>query len=301
MAELETSIVTDVFLPAILAVLMFGMGMATPTRLFGDVARKPRGLILGLTGQLLLLPLAAVGTVVLFHGAGMERDIAIGFLLLGALPGGATSNVLAHLCRGDTALSIVLTAITSILAMLWTPLVVLGSSALLYGDALRVSVGFADVMGLVLVIITIPVTLGILVARKFPALAARADRPFRIAGIVVLALVVAGAIAGNADGFGQKAAMTVPAALLLNALAMGGGWLLGRLTDGARRRSIVIEVGFQNGTFGIVLAVTQLENAAAALAPAFYSLVMFATGGMLALAWSRKAPGTKVAPVQSTT
>ncbi len=295
-AELETSVLTDVALPIVLAIMMFGMGLATPIRLFREVGSKPKGLLLGLAGQLIALPLLAILTVVVFHPTGMDRDIAIGLLLLGALPGGATSNVLAHLCRGDTALSIVLTAVTSIAAMLWTPFVVLGASALLYGEGVAVSVPFADVAGLVLVIITIPVVAGILVARRWPTFAAKADTPFRIAGIIVLAAVVAGAIAGNADGFWGKAALAVPAALVLNLLAMGAGYLLGRFTDGARRRSIVIEVGFQNGTFGILLAVTQLDAPTAALVPAFYSLVMFATGGALAALWARRETTVQAVP-----
>ncbi len=293
-AELETNVLTDVVLPAVLAVMMFGMGLATPSRLFREVTAKPRGLILGLTGQLVALPLLAILTVVLFDPTGMERDIAIGFLLLGALPGGATSNVLAHICRGDTALSIVLTAIVSLFAMIWTPLVVLGSTALLYGTGVGVTMPIVEVLGTVLVVITIPVLLGLFVAKYYPEFAAAADKPFRVAGIVVLTIVVLGAILANREGFWSKAAITVPAALVLNLLAMGAGWVLGRFTDGARRRSIVIEVGFQNGTFGILLAVNQLDSAAAALSPAFYSLVMFVTGGALAMVWARReaaAPG----------
>ncbi len=286
MAELETSIVTDVILPIVLAILMFGMGLATPARHFQTAATKPRGLLLGLAGQLLALPLLAILVVVVFDPTGMEREIALGFLLLGALPGGATSNVLAHLCRGDTALSIVLTTITSLAALVMTPLVMLGATALLYGDGVQTTVPFLDVMGLVLIVITIPVISGILVARWRPRFAAAADQPFRIAGVIVLALVVAGAIYENRVGFWDKAAQTVPAALALNFAAMGAGWLLGRFTDGAQRRSIVIEVGFQNGTFGILLATTQLDSATAALSPAFYSLVMFATGGLLAALWA---------------
>ncbi len=287
MAELETSIVTDVILPFVLAIMMFGMGMATPARLFKQVAASPRGMLLGLAGQLLVLPLLAIGVVVAFHPTGMERDIAIGLLLLGALPGGATSNVLAHLCRGDTALSIVLTAITSLAALVWTPLVLLLSTRWLYGEAMQVTLPLVKVMGLVLVVITIPVLSGILVAKRWPGFAARVDRPFRSAGIIVLLVVVAVAIFENRSGFWHKAAITVPAALLLNILAMGAGYLLGRFTDGARRRSLVIEVGFQNGTFGILLATTQLDSAGAALSPAFYSLVMFATAGLLAWKWAR--------------
>lgn len=298
MAELETSIVTDAVLPIVLAVLMFGMGLATPARHFGTTATRPRGLLLGLAGQLIALPLLAVLVVVVFHPTGMERDIALGFLLLGALPGGATSNVLSHVCRGDTALSIVLTAITSLTALLITPLVMLGATTLLYGDSVETTLPFLDVVGLVLVIVTIPVVSGILVARWRPRFAAAADKPFRVAGMVVLAFVVAWAIYENRIGFWDKAGQTVPAALALNLAAMGAGWLLGRFTTGAQQRSIVIEVGFQNGTFGILLATTQLDSATAALSPAFYSLVMFATGGLLALLWGR---GSTVRGVEKTT
>ncbi len=287
MAELETGIVTDVLLPLVLAIMMFGMGLSTPARLFGEVAKKPKGLVLGLIGQLIALPLIAVGVVLLFVPTGMERDIAIGLLLLGALPGGATSNILAHACRGETALSIVLTAITSLTALLWTPLVLFLATRVLYGSGVEVALPFLEVMGLVLVVITIPVISGILVAKVWPGLALKADKPFRIGGLAFLAILVAAAIAQNRDGFWTKAALTVPAALVLNLAATGAGFLLGRFTDGARRRSIVIEVGFQNGTFGIVLATTQLDSATAALSPAFYSLVMFATGGALAWFWAR--------------
>lgn len=302
MAELETSVLTDVFLPLVLAVMMFGMGLSTPARLFGEVARRPKGLALGLAGQLLLLPIfAGLVVLTLAKTVGIDRDIAIGFLLLGALPGGATSNILAHICRGETALSIVLTAVTSLTALVWTPFVLFASSRILYGQGVDVALGFVDVMALVLVVITIPVVTGILVARRWPAFAIRTERGFRIGGLVFLAIIVAGAIAGNRDGFWGKAAVTVPAALLLNVAAMCAGYLLGLLTDGARRRTIVIEVGFQNGTFGIVLATTQLDSATAALSPAFYSLVMFATGGVLAWFWGRRSPDDEAsteAPVE---
>ncbi len=290
MAELETSVVTEVLLPLVLALLMFGMGLSTPVRAFREAALRPKGLFLGLAGQLIALPLLAILVVVVFDPTGMERDIAIGLLLLGALPGGATSNVLAHLSKGDSALSIVLTAITSIASVLWTPMVLLGATRLLYGEGVLVAVSFADVMALALVVIAIPVVLGTLVARRFPRFSAAADKPFRISGVIFLALLVAAAIAQNRDGFWEKAALTVPAALALNVAAMGVGWLLGRFVDGAQRRSIVIEVGFQNGTFGIVLATTQLDSATAALSPAFYSLVMFATGALLGAMWARREP-----------
>lgn len=289
-AELETGILTDVLLPLALAIFMFGMGLATPLQAFTQATRKPRGIVLGLLGQLVALPVLAVLVVIAFHPLGMDRDIALGILLLGALPGGATSNVLAHLSRGDTALSIVLTAITSLTAILWTPMILLGATHLLYGEGVLVEVAFLDVAGLVVAIIAIPVLVGIAVARKWPAFAVAADRPFRIGAIVFLTLLVGASIAQNRVGFWDKAAVSVPASLLLNALALVAGWGLGLLVNGAQRRTLAIEVGFQNGTFGIVLATTQLDSATAALVPAFYSLVMFATGGVLAAWWARTPP-----------
>ena len=107
--------------------------------------------------------------------------------------------------------------------------------------------------------------------------------------------VVAGAEAGEAAAVITTAA--VDAVAVVAAMAIGYG--LGRFTDGARRRSIIIEVGFQNGTFGIVLATTQLDSATAALSPAFYSLVMFATGGTLAWVWSRRSSAPSPAPTSA--
>lgn len=290
MAELETSIVTDVILPISLAILMFGMGLGTPPSQFREATTKPKGLTLGLLGQLLVLPLLAVLTVVMFQP---EREIAIGILLLGALPGGTTSNVLTHICRGDTALSIILTTITSIAALLTTPLLLLGATTLLYGDGIEASLPIMDVVGLVLVIITIPVLLGMGVARWKPKFALASDKPFRIAGIIVLLAVVAYAIYENREGFWDKAGQSVPAAFVLNLLALGAGFGLGQFVEAAQRRSLTIEVGFQNGTLGILLATTQLDMSTAALVPAFYSLVMLVTGGVLAGVWGQPKSATQ--------
>lgn len=293
MAELETSIVTEVLLPLVLALFMFGMGLATPASAFREAALKPKGLALGLLGQLVALPLLAVLTVVAFHPTGMSRDIALGVLLLGALPGGATSNVVTHLARGNVALSIVLTTVTSLTAFLWTPFVLLATTRWLYGDGILVAVSFLDIVSLVLVVIALPTLAGILVAGRWPGFVRAVDKPFRVGAIVFLLLLVGAAIAQNRVGFWDKAALAVPASLVLNALALGAGWVLGLFVDGAQRRTLAIEVGFQNGTFGIVLATTQLGSATAALVPAFYSLVMFATGGVLAAWWARRAPGSQ--------
>jgi len=111
----------------------------------------------------------------------------------------------------------------------------------------------------------------------------------RLFSALFLALVIAGVIFANRADFWTLAARSVPAVLVLNILALGSGLVLGRLAglSTAQERAVSIEVGFQNGTLGIAIAVGQLGSAEAAIIPGFYGLVMFATGGVLAWIWSR--------------
>lgn len=288
---LSTSVVTDVFLPLSLALIMFGMGLALRPSHFRLLGDQPQGVVGALVGQILLLPLAAMLVVVVFRAFfGLSFELAVGLLLLAAVPGGATSNVLTWLCRGDTAMSVTLTAITSVGSFILAPVVLFTTVAIVYGDATLISVPFSQVLGLTLVVVAGPVVIGMLVGRRVPTLATKVDRPLRLFSIAVLAGVIGVIIYENRAGFWGFAAATVPAAFALNVLALGAGFLVSYLfrLGPQQRRAAVIEVGFQNGTFAILLAVNQLDSARAALMPGFYSLMMYVTGGLLAAYWMRK-------------
>lgn len=287
---LATSVVTDVFLPLALAVIMFGMGMTLTTDDFRRVLRVPKAVAIGLAGHVLLVPLLAMGVVVAFHFAfGTRESILLGLLLLASCPAGTTSNVVTYLARADAALSVSVTTVNSLAAVVTTPLLFLGMTRLLLGDAATIEVSVLEMVGLVLAIVVVPIVLGLLVRRRWPRLALRAERPFRIASSLLLVLVIAVAVYENRVGFWGLAADSVPISLALNILALAGGFWLARLVGlgDFQARAVSIEAGFQNGTLGIALAVTQLDDPVAALVPGFYSLTMFVTGAMVAWWWAR--------------
>jgi bile acid:Na+ symporter, BASS family len=291
MAEgLASGVVTDVLLPLALAVIMLGMGMTLTADDFKRVLRAPKAVAAGLAGHVLLVPLLAMGVVAAFHYAfGTRESILLGLLLLASCPAGTTSNVVTYLARADAALSVSVTTVNSLVAVITTPLLFLGMTRFLLGDATSIEVSVLEMVGLVLAIVVVPIVLGLLVRRFRPRLALAAERPFRIASSLLLVLVIALAVYQNRVGFWGLAASAVPISLALNVLALAGGLLLGRLVGlvDFQARAVSIEAGFQNGTLGIALAVTQLDDAVAALVPGFYSLTMFVTGAGVAWWWAR--------------
>lgn len=289
---LETSVLTDVALPVALGIIMFGLGLGLSAADFRRVGRMPKAVAAGLLAQVVMLPLAAMATAVLFYRLfDFDTELVLGLLLLSACPAGTTSNLVAYLARADAALSVTLTTINSLGAALTTPLVFLATTTFLLGDGREVDVSFVDMAVLVLALVVVPVALGVLVRRWKPGFAERSDRAFRIASALLLALVIVGVLVQNRADLGSLAAQSVPASLVLNLLALGGGYGLARLfrLGLPQARTVAIETGFQNGTLGIAIAVAQLDSARAAIVPGFYSLVMFATGAALAAWWSRDA------------
>lgn len=287
---LASGIVTEVFLPLALAIIMFGMGMTLTPDDFRRVLRAPKAVTVGLVGHVLLVPLLAMGVVVAFHFLfGTRESILLGLLLLASCPAGTTSNVVTYLARADAALSVSVTTVNSLAAVVTTPLLFLGMTRFLLGDATSIEVSVLEMVGLVLAIVVVPIVLGLLVRRARPRLAIAAERPFRLASSLLLVLVIAVAVYENRVGFWSLAASAVPISLALNLLALAGGLWLGKLVGLAdfQARAVSIEAGFQNGTLGIALAVTQLDNAVAALVPGFYSLTMFVTGAAVAWWWAR--------------
>jgi BASS family bile acid:Na+ symporter len=289
-AGLETSVLTDVALPVALAIIMFGLGLGLSGDDFRRVLRMPRAVVAGLVTQVVLLPLAAMATATLFFFAfDLETELILGLLLLSACPAGTTSNLVAYLARADAALSVTLTTINSLGAAITTPLTFLATTSILLGEGRRVDVSFLDMAVLVLAIVVVPVVLGIGARRLWPRFATRSDKAFRIASAALLALVIVAVLVQNREDLGTLFVASVPASLALNALALAAGYAMARLLRLGlpQARTIAIETGFQNGTLGIAIAITQLDSARAAIVPGFYSLVMFATGAALAWWWAR--------------
>ncbi|MGY6560250.1 MAG: bile acid:sodium symporter family protein [Nitritalea sp.] len=272
---MEGSILTAVFLPLALAFIMLGMGLSLKVNDFKLLFLQPKAVLLGLFNQLVLLPLVGFGLVLAFRLTG---PLAVGVMVIAACPGGPTSNLIAHLSRGDLALSISLTALSSILTIMTIPFIV-NFSIGYFGEEgsvfLPIGQSILQIMGVTL----IPVSIGMFLHKRFPKLVDRADRPVRIASAVLFTLILVAAILKEKESLVPFFLLTGPIALLLNASTLVLGFLLASafLLPKAQRKTIAIESGIQNGTLGIMITATLLGNAEMTIPVAIYSLLMFLT------------------------
>jgi BASS family bile acid:Na+ symporter len=271
---------STIVLASSLIIIMLGMGLSLVMDDFKRIIVYPKAILVGLVNQLIFLPLIGFGIAVGFQ---LAPEIAIGIMILAACPGGPTSNLIAHLAKGDTALSVTLTALSSFITILTIPFIV--NFALEHflekGEMIRLDV--MDSIKNIFIIIIIPIVIGMLVRRYAPEFSKKMGKPVRIASAIVLALVIIGIVIKEKENFVSYFQQAGIAALLLNLISMVVGYLSSRLLRIMDRRaiSISIESGIQNGTLAITVAVVLLGSTEFAIAPAIYSLIMFFTGGVV--------------------
>jgi len=261
---------------------MLGMGLSLVAKDFKRIFIYPKAMLTGIVNQLVLLPLIGFTLVSIFP---LAPEIAIGVMILAACPGGPTSNLITHLAKGDTALSVSLTAINSIISIFTIPFVVNFAlvSFLSEGQVIQLDV-FKTILQ-IFVIVIIPVTIGMLIKHYKNDFADRMAKPVRIASAIVLALIIAGILLKEkehiASWFHQAGAIT----LALNIITMLVGYFSAKLLriNEMQTISISIESGIQNGTMAISIATVLLARSDFAIAPAIYSLNMFFTGAVIIL------------------
>ena len=282
---MQTSLLTNLLLPLVLGVIMFGLGLGLTGEDFRRVARYPRAVLVGLGLQTLLLPWVAFGLAL---GFGLAPELAVGLMLLAASPGGATANIYSHLARGDVALNITLTAINSLLCLLTLPLILNLSLEYFLGAGQYVPPPTKKVIE-VAVIIVLPVLLGMLVRAKAPAFAARAEKPLRLLSVLVLALLIVAAVSKEWQTLTASLAAVGLACLLFNLVSMGVGYAAPLALRLPRRQAtaIAMEIGIHNGTLAIFIALNVLANATMSIPAAVYSLLMFFTAALFA-AWAAR-------------
>lgn len=286
---MESNILTALFLPLALGIIMLGMGLSLTIADFKRVAIYPKATIIGLSNQLILLPLIAFGILYLFP---MKPELAVGFMVLAACPGGATSNLLSHLAKGDTALSITLTAISSVITVFTIPLIINYSMEVFLGEGLFVKLPVLETMGQIFIVTVIPVSIGMWIKSKKPKLAERFQKPVKIASAIFIVLIILGAILKERENLLPFFAQVGLPAFFLNLVTLLVGFGSARLLklNGPQSASISIESGIQNGTLAIAIATSSvlLNNPQMAIPPAVYSLIMFGLGGLAVLFFSSK-------------
>lgn len=253
----------------ILTVLMFDLGLELRPADFSLLRRSPRAVMVGLCGQIVLLPAVALGLIWVFD---IDPVMAVGLMLIACSPGGSSSNVFSALAGGDVALSVSLTALSSVITLITLPLILSFS----VGSWIELPLG--SLIGQNIVLALLPMFAGMAVRAKLPAAASRIHVVLRRMAFPALMLLAAVFFVVHHRTISANFSTLGPAVLLLLCLSMCGGAALAAISGlvSVQRRTLVIEVGMQNSAQAIALASSPLVFADDSLAvPAIvYALLM---------------------------
>lgn len=281
---MEASALTKIAPPLILGLMMLGMGMSMVKDDFRRVLREPKAIAIGMFGQLLILPGIAF---VLCSLSNARPEICVGLMIVAACPGGPGSNLVAHLCYGDTALSVSLTAVSSLVTGLTIPIMTQVATTHFMGEQSLLDSSMLVEMGMKVCILTLPpVFLGMWIRTKNPLLAARGQKPLKISAVIFLVLLVAGVAFKERSNLLEllQQAGALGVMLCLATMAVGYGLGRGFSLSQSQSISIMIEVGLQNAALAFLICTTMLNNTAMAIPAAVYSPVMLTISGFL-IAW----------------
>ncbi len=279
-------IVTQVILPLILAFIMFSMGLSLVIDDFKRVLSLPKAFLIGAFLQIFSLPiLAFLITKAWVSGGGVDPALAVGMIILAACPGGVTSNLMTHLGKGDTALSISLTAVISVLSVVTIPIIINFGYYSFMGDDHNSPLPILSTILGIFFITTVPVAIGMFIKAKKESFADNFEPLARKMATFFFGLIVGVAVFKKWDLLVENFASVGLVTLALNIATMGFAWFVAKVTGLAERQRIAItlECGLQNGTLAIMIAATFLKNETMMLPGGVYSLLMFATGGLYLL------------------
>ena len=276
-----TMIITQIFLPTSLAIIMFGMGLSLVVDDFSRLFTYPKSVLIGLCNQLVFLPLIGFSIILLFN---LNSAMAIGIMILSVCPGGPTSNLITQVAKGNIGLSVTLTALASLITVFTIPIILSKAIAYFTGSTdVIIELPVIQTMLQILVITVIPVSIGMVIRKKNEGFALRMERPMRTASTVLFIIIFLLVMIANKENIIQAMKEVGLATLILNLSTMGLGYITAKFfgITGKSQISITIESGIQNGTLAFVIATTILNNIEMGLPTGAYSIWMFITGGIL--------------------
>jgi len=266
------------YVTPLLGLIMLGMGLTLQPADFKRLIERPVDVGIGAVTQWLVMPLAAYGLYLLLD---LPDAIGVGLVLVGAAPGGTASNVMTYLGRGDVALSVAITTLTTLAA----PIVMPAWTLFILGEGIDVT--FAQMFTSIVQIVIVPVVLGFairyLLDRKAPRAAEVGVDVFPVVSVVAIVAIVAGVVGANVENILTAGIFVLLAVVVHNAVGLGAGFGVGRAAGMSedRVRTCTFEVGLQNSGLAVALA-TSLFSPAAALIPALFSVWHNVTGPALA-------------------
>jgi len=284
---MQESLLTTLILPSSLFLIMFGLGLSLTVNDFKLVFKHPRAVIIGLFGQMVLLPVVALSIAI---GFGLSPALAVGLIIIALAPGGATSNMYTYLSKGDVALSISLTLVVSAISPFTIPIVISYCLDYFMGSEGSVDLPVVKTIIQLLVITVLPVILGMFLKTVSSAIASKIEDGLKWFSILFLFLIVAMIFANNFDAVLGYISAVGLATLTLNSAVLFLGYYLARVwkLSHAQSTTIGFEVGIQNGTLAMVVAGTLLGNEVMMIPAVVYSILMFFTGAAFSLWVTRK-------------
>ena len=275
---MESSVITAVFLPLALGIIMLGLGLSLTIADFKRVVLYPKAIFVGLSCQLILLPALCFGITIFF---GLSPELAIGLMLLSASPGGPTANLYSHLFKGDVALNISLTAVNSVLALFTLPLIVNLSIYYFMESGQVIPMETKKVIEIFMIVL-IPVSIGMFMKSKIPQITKIVDKPIKILSAIFLVLIIVAAILKEKEHIGSYFQQAGLSALTFNVLSLVLGYSVAKLFKINKPQSIAIamEVGIHNGTLAIYIALSVIGNSVISIPAVIYSIMMFFTAAI---------------------
>lgn len=272
-------VVSQLLLPLVLALTMLVMGLGLKSEGFVRVFSYPKAVSIGFAMQCLVLPLLALTIVVILP---VSFEVKAGIFLVSLCPGGATSNLFTYLARGDLALSVTLTTLTSLLSPFTLPIFFASFISLFASvDSIGTVPSISNFPVLVtikqlLIITLLPTLVGMLIALKFPDWAQAIGKKLKPVAAIAMITIIVALIATNYHAIIQIHSITIIAILLLVVLAMSlSGLVANKIGISCEeKRALVLEVGIQNAGTAILVALTIMNNASLALVPLVYGLLM---------------------------
>ena len=280
----DTSIFATLLLPIALALIMGTLGLSLTPADFKRIFTRPRGVLIGLGNLLLLSPVLAFAVAELYD---LDAAFAVGLVLLGASPGGTLANLLTHLAKGDTALSITMTALSSVAAVVTVPLF-LGIAIDHFDASVADDVSMPGIVARVFAITIVPLSIGMWLRSRNPARAmAMEPRAKRIAAVIWVSVVI-GAVASEFETVTDNFTELALATLTLNVAAMALSFTIARLArlDERQATAIAMELGIHNAALAIAVGVSIAD--VLGIPAAVYSALMFFTAGAFARVMYRR-------------
>ncbi|WP_201544391.1 bile acid:sodium symporter family protein [Psychrobacter immobilis] len=292
------TLVNSVVIPICLFLIMMGMGLTLVTNDFKRVLKYPKAVGIGLTNQLILLPMIGFALANIMP---LRPEYAVGVMLLVLCPGGTTSNLFTYLAKGDVALSVTMTAIASVITVFTIPIVLSFSLIYFMGSGSEFELPVLKTV-LTLVLLTIvPISIGMLIKRYAPKVADRSQLYVSRFGVIFLTFLVLFLGYVQRDIIVDAFIATGPISVLLNLSTMALGYYSSKWfgLNLAQRTSVTLEVGLQNSTLSIFMALTLLSNYDMSMMPAIYTLVMFLSAGILVRIFSARHNKLRKSEIES--